>query len=259
MNVLSKRVALTFLEDHEIPSIEPEISVLLPAYNEAKTISDVVKAYYQEICERLPAELIVAEDGSTDGTREILLSLNNNGLQLIVKSHPHRKGYAKGVSDALRKCNRDWVFFSDSDGQYSPDDFWNLWKYRKDYDMIIGHKVNRREGIHRIILSKGFHKIVNNSFGLNLHDSDCGFRLIRREVIKSVVDDVKYLKYSFWAEFTIRAFLKGFKVREVPINHSSRTFGNTQIYKASRIPEIILSQLTGLISLYADVRNGLQN
>jgi glycosyltransferase involved in cell wall biosynthesis len=257
MNVLSKQVKLEFAERPEIPISEPEISVLLPAYNEAKTISNVVKSYYEEICERLPAELIVVEDGSTDGTREILSSLRNE-FPVVVNSDPSRKGYAKGVSDALRKCNRDWVFFSDSDGQYSPSDFWNLWECRRSYDMIIGRKVHRREGMHRIILAKGFHQIVNGSFGLNLHDADCGFRLIRREVIKSVIDDVKFLKYSFWAEFTIRACMKGFKIREVPINHSNRTFGNSQIYKPSKIPTIVLKQFMGLLHLYADVKKGCQ-
>jgi dolichyl-phosphate beta-glucosyltransferase len=248
MNVLSKKVALEFAD-------RPEISVLLPAYNEAKTISSVVKAYYDEICENLSAELIVAEDGSTDGTREILTSLSNK-YPLLVRSNPNRKGYAKGVSDALRKCNSNWVFFSDSDGQYSPSDFWNLWEHRRNYGMVIGCKVHRNEGMHRIILAKGFHKLVNSSFRLNLHDADCGFRLISREVIKSVIENVKFLKYSFWAEFTIRACLKGFRVCEVPINHSGRTNGSTHIYAPSKIPLIVLRQLLDIAKLYVDIRKG---
>jgi glycosyltransferase involved in cell wall biosynthesis len=255
MNVLSKRVPFNVSDAPEISVLEPEVSVLMPAYNEVNTISKVVKEYYDEICGKLPAELIIAEDGSTDGTKEILCSLRND-FPLVVRSDPNRKGYAKGVGDALRRCNRDWVFFSDSDGQYSPSDFWSLWKYRHDYDMVVGCKVRRNEGMHRIVLAKGFHKVVNLSFDLDLQDADCGFRLIRREVIKSVIDSVKFLKYSFWAEFTIRASLKGFKICEVPINHSSRTFGNSQIYKPSKIPIIILKQLSGLMRLFADTKKG---
>ena len=232
----------------------PEISVLLIAYNEAETISGIVKTYNDEICRKLPSLIIVAEDGSTDGTKEILASLKNE-LPFVLLSDPNRKGYAKAVSDALRYCNSDWVFFSDSDGQYSPSDFWKLWKQHDYYDMVIGSKVRRSESMHRTVLAKGFHEIANGLFGLNLHDSDCGFRLVRKEVISLIIDEVRFLKYSFWAEFTIRACLEGFRIREVPIKHSSRAHGNTHIYEPSKIPMIVLKQLKGLAHLYVDVRN----
>lgn len=230
------------------------VSVLLPVYNEAETVSNILKTYHNEICRKVSAPLIVAEDGSTDGTREILASLQKE-LPIVLLSDPNRKGYAKAAIDALKSCSSDWVFFSDSDGQYSPSDFWKLWKKRDGFDMVIGRKVHRSEGAHRVILANGFHKIVNGVFGLSLHDADCGFRLIRKEVIRSVVDKVRFLDYSFWAEFTIRACLSGFRVSEVPINHSSRIHGDTHIYKRSKIATIVLKQLGGLAHLYADVRS----
>ena len=231
------------------------ISVLLPIHNEARNVLDIVKTYHNEICRKVPATLIVAEDGSTDGTKEVLTSLKSK-LPMVLLTEPNRKGYAKAVSDALKSCSSDWVFFSDSDGQYNAADFWRLWKHRDSFDMIIGRKVRRSEGAYRIVLAKGFHKIVNGMFGLSLQDADCGFRLIRKEVIRSVIDKVRFLDYSFWAEFTIRGCLEGFRISEVPINHSSRTHGNTHIYKPSKIAVIVLKQLIGLAGLYADVRSG---
>jgi hypothetical protein len=121
--------------------------------------------------------------------------------------------------------------------------------------MVIGRKVRRGERAHRIVLSKGFHKLVNGTFGLNLHDADCGFRLIRDEVISSVIDKVRFLDYSFWAEFTVRASLEGFRIVEVPISHGCRIGGGTQIYKPSKIAEIVIRQLEGLARLYVDVRS----
>jgi glycosyltransferase involved in cell wall biosynthesis len=235
---------------------EPILSVVMPAYNEADTIKDIVTEYFEEIISKLPSRLIVAEDGSSDKTPQILASLANK-IPITLFSERRRKGYAKGVNDALEKCEADWIFFSDSDGQYFPSDFWRLWENRDGYDMIIGHKVRRNEGIHRIILSRGFHLIVNKLFGLRLSDGDCGFRLIRKEVIQSVGREARFLKYSFWTEFTIRACLKGFKVHEVPINHANRTNGGTRIYAPSKIPLIILKQLKDLIKVYIDLRKGL--
>jgi len=231
------------------------VSVLLPVYNEEEIISNILTAYYNEICRKVSGVLVVAEDGSTDGTKEILASLQNE-LPLVLHSDPRRKGYAKAAIDALKSCNSDWVFFSDSDGQYSPADFWKLWRQREGFDMVIGRKVCRGERAHRIVLSKGFHMMMNGLFGLNLHDADCGFRLIRRDVIRSVIDKVRFLDYSFWAEFTIRASLDGFRIREVPISHGSRTNGDTHIYKLSKMAMIIPKQLKGLAYLYEDVRSG---
>jgi len=231
----------------------PRLSIVLPAYNEAETIRDVVTDFFNEIATNVPSRLIVAEDGSVDQTPQILSSLSRE-IPITLLSSRGRKGYAKGVSDALRNCREDWVFFSDSDGQYSPSDFWRLWENRYGQDMVIGHKISRNEGVHRTVLSKGFHKIFNNLFGLDFHDADCGFRLIRREVIQSVIDEVKILEYSFWTEFTIRASLKNFRIREVPIGHASRGNGNTRMYPPSKLPFIIFSQLWGIANLYVDVR-----
>jgi glycosyltransferase involved in cell wall biosynthesis len=230
-----------------------KLDVLMPVYNEAESIRSVILDFYNEIAQKLPITMKVAEDGSDDGTREILLSLKKE-LPISLFSDPRRKGYAKAAGDALKKTDNEWVFFSDSDGQYFPSDFWQLWENRNGCDMIIGRKLQRCEGIYRTVLAKGFHGIANNMFGLELNDSDCGFRLINRKLIDSIVDEVKFLKYSFWAEFTIRACLKGFKVREVPIHHAVRNNGNTQIYKPSKIPLIVLKQLFGLSQLYFDTK-----
>ncbi len=230
-----------------------KLGVLMPVYNEAESIRSVILNFYDEIAQKLPITMTVAEDGSDDGTREILSSLKNE-LPISLFSDPRRKGYAKAAADALKKTSNEWVFFSDSDGQYFPSDFWRLWENRNGYDMIIGRKLQRSDGIYRTVLANGFHGIANNMFGLELNDSDCGYRLIHKRLIDSIINEVKFLKYSFWSEFTIRACLKGFKVREVPIHHAGRNQGNTRIYKPSKIPLIILKQLFGLSRLYLDTK-----
>jgi glycosyltransferase involved in cell wall biosynthesis len=231
----------------------PILSIVLPAYNEAESIRGVVLEYFGEIVTKLPSRLVVAEDGSVDKTPEILTNLANE-IPITVMSDRNRKGYAKGVRDALRACKDEWIFFSDSDGQYYSSDFWRLWENRYGCDMIIGRKVQRDESLYRIILSKVFHILSNTLFGLKLRDGDCGFRLIRKKVIQSVVDETRILNYSFWSEFTIRASMKRFRILEVPIHHANRANGGTRIYSPSKLPMIILMQLKGLIYLYRDIR-----
>lgn len=232
---------------------KPVLSIVLPAYNEAEIIEKVVCDYFNSIASKLPSRLIVAEDGSIDQTPEILASLAKE-LPILLYSDRKRKGFPKAVGDALRKCTEDWIFFSDADGQYFPSDFWRLWENRHGNDLIIGHKINRNEGVSRVILSRVFNALVNRVFNVNLKDKDSGFRLMRKEVISSVLDETKVLKYSFWTEFTIRTCLNGFKVKEVPINHTVRENGGTRIYTSSMIPLIILKQIKGLAILYRDTR-----
>ena len=245
--VIAQTVPLS--ADPDKPEQATIVSVVLPAHNEVETIRETVIRYFREIGTSLPIELIVAEDGSVDGTKEILASLKDE-LPIVLLTDQRRKGYAKGVSDALKSCTGSLTFFSDSDGQYSASDFWKLWKMREEFDLIVGYKVRRKETLYRIILASGFRKIINVLFGLELRDPDCGFRLIHREVVEEVIDEVGLLEYSFWAEFTIRASLKGFKVLEVPINHSNRTVGVSHIYPPSKIPMIVTNQLRGLARLY---------
>jgi dolichol-phosphate mannosyltransferase len=229
---------------------ESSLSILLPAHNEAEIIKDVVMDYFCEISTKLPSTLVIAEDGSTDGTRDILFSLKNE-IPLSIFSYSQRKGFAKSVCDALRKCKEDWIFISDADGQFLPSDFWRLWEKRHSYGMIIGRRNNRDDCWYRVVLSRVFHKMVNRLFGLGLKDVDCGFRLIKKDVIRSVLDKTWVLKYSFWTELTVKTCLKGFRVCEVPISHVGRNNGGSRIYMLSKIPLIIFEQLRGLLALYA--------
>lgn len=225
---------------------------MLPVHNEASVVEKVLMMHYWNIASKIPSRFVVGEDGSTDGTREVLLSLTDK-IPIELSLGQQRKGYAKAVADLLKRVDSEWIFFSDSDGQYSPADFWNLWNSRGTYDMIIGRKIERRDSAYRIVLAKGFHQILNFLFRLNLSDADCGFRLIRKEVVESIIDNVGSLKYSFWAEFTVRACKAGFNVHEVPVSHTVRKSGGSHIYSAMRIPIIVLGQFEGLARLYWDL------
>jgi dolichol-phosphate mannosyltransferase len=146
------------------------------------------------------------------------------------------------------------VFFIDSDGQYVAADFWRLYDKIGDYDMIVGRKTNRADPSYRIILSKVFHEIIRMVFELPLHDPDCGYRIIRKNFISIILEEVRYLEYSFWSEFTIRAFKKGFKIVEVPIQHRRRSSGGTKLYTPDKLLEIMILQFIGLLKLWKELR-----
>ena len=225
-----------------------QVSILLPAHNEVDSIQGIVSEFYDEIARKIPVQIIVSEDGSTDGTKEALLELSKKlPIKLILGQE--RKGYMKGVKDGLRTATSDFVFFSDSDGQHIPADFWKLYEKRNDYDLIIGKKIKRTDPPHRILISSVFHIMVRALFKLPIRDPDTAYRLIRREVIDDVADRAHILKYSFWTEFTVRAFKKGYRVAEVPVVHRGRLNGSTRLYSGTKLFGIVLSQIVGLFKL----------
>lgn len=231
------------------------ISLLLPVYNEAETIEETILEYYNEIGTKIPLEIIVSEDGSTDGTKEVLRELNEKiPMKLILGKK--RKGYMKGVKDGLRKVSSDFVFFVDSDGQHVASDFWKVYERRDKYDLIVGKKIKRSDSAHRIILSRVFHLIVRALFHLPIHDPDTAYRLIRKEVLQDILEEVEVLEYSFWTEFTVRAFRKGFRIAEVPVIHRRRSQGDTRLYQWNKLPKIVISQFVGLFKLTAQLEAG---
>ena len=224
------------------------LTVLLPVYNEAASITGVLSEFHDTVTGPARAKLLVCEDGSTDGGRNLLEQLSRSFPMELVTS-PLRKGYATAARDGLNRVTTDLVFFADSDGQYDPADFWKIWDARDSYDMVIGRKEERQEKFYRSLLSRGFHLLVKAFTSVPLLDMDCGFRLIRQEVVESVLPEVRSLKYSFWAEFSIIAYRKGFRILEVPIGHRPSTRGSTSIYSWNRLPKILLLQVLGLLGL----------
>lgn len=228
------------------------LDIVIPVHNEAEIIEQILRELYAEIAQKIPSRMVVAEDGSSDGTKEILRKLSLDlPLELILSDE--RKGYMNGVKDGLRRTSCEAVFFIDSDGQYVPSDFWKLHAAMDKFDMILGRKVRRKDSFHRIVISYVFNQMIRVLFRVSIHDADTGFRLIHKDVIKDVLEDTIILPYSFWAEFTTRASKKGYRIGEVLIDHRKRLAGGTRLYSMRKLPKIILMQLIGLARLFAEL------
>lgn len=231
-----------------VPPEPRQLTVFLPVYNEAGSITEVLDGFYNEVVRPLGAELLVCEDGSSDDSPAVLQRLAQRIPMRLVTSRT-RKGYGGALRDGLRLVETNFVFIADSDGQYAPSEFWKIWNAAGTYDMVIGRKIRRQERFYRAVLSRGFHLLVKAFTNVPLEDMDCGFRLIRREIIPKVLPEVRSLRYSFLAEFSIIAFRKGYRIAEVPVVHRARINGSTSIYSWNRLPWILAFQIAGLLRL----------
>lgn len=233
-------------------SIKP-ISLILIVHQEAQTIEGVIKDFYEKIISKIPSsQFIVCEDGSSDGTKEILKRIKK-GYHLTLNMALKKRGYTKALRDGLKMAKEKVIFFSDSDGQHEPDDFWKLYPKLKQSDMVIGWKKNRQDGWHRLLLAFIFNKLIAVYFKINLHDIDCGFRLIKKEVVDFILKKPWRLDHCVSSELAVRAKFAGFKVSEVPITHYSRKSGPSRGLPFSKLPKIIFHILKEFPNIKEDV------
>jgi len=225
------------------------LSVVIPVYNEAEVIENVVRGFYYHVIKKYSrSKLIVAEDGSTDGTKEVLLKLSKK-IPIKLVTGKVRKGYMRAVRDALMLANTELVFFSDSDNTHNPKDFWKLLEYIKEYDIVTGIREDRKDPFHRIFLSSIYNAIIALMFGLCLKDTNVGFKLMRKEVAKDIVPRIKHLKYGFSSELLIRAHKNGMRIKEVPVSHFRRKTGGATQFSLRNLPKAVYQQIIGLYRL----------
>jgi len=215
------------------------VSVLLIAYNEAETIAAEVESFYREVVEKLPgSDLVVAEDGSRDGTSEILRELAGR-LPITLVQGAERKGYKQALLDALKLPCREWVLFSDTGGKFRAEDFWKLEPYRESADLIVAVKVSRSDQRYRKLMTKVFNFLVSRYFGFPVRDIDSGFRLYRHSLARGIADQKMVFRDLINAEFTLRMLASGARFREVPVIATARP-GQSRGMPPRRIPGVIL-------------------
>ncbi len=228
------------------------VSVILIAYNEAEVIAGEVEAFYREVVEKLPgSELIVAEDGSTDGTGEILRTLAER-LPIRLVQGPRRKGYKQALLDALELPRHGWVLFSDTGGKFNPEDFWKLEPWRDRFDLIVAVKVSRKDQWYRRLMTRAFNSLISRYFGFRVRDIDSGFRLYRRDLARAITGKKLIFRDLINAEITLRMLATGARLKEVPVIATARP-NQSRGMPPKRIPGVICHILRAIPSLKRDL------
>ncbi|MBY0370977.1 glycosyltransferase family 2 protein [bacterium] len=227
----------------------PPVSIVLLAYNEAGTIEDQIRTLHRVIVSKLPgSEIVVGEEGSQDGTSEILQALVQT-LGIVHVTSKTRKGYREALRGALRQTRNPYVFFSDAGAKNDPEDFWKLYDLRDRHDLIIGRRVGRTDSLLRQALTYGYNFYLRQSFGLpEVHDSDSGFRIFNRRVVELILSPRSFFKNFSGSETVLRAHHQGLSVHEVSIGYRGRK-GASRGMPTKRIPNAILGVLRDLQTL----------
>ncbi|MEG1338445.1 glycosyltransferase family 2 protein [Cetobacterium sp.] len=201
-----------------------EISAVIPVYNEKDNIYPMLEAVETALRKGFKNyEIIFVNDGSKDGSYEILEEVKKNNLNVKVYHFTRNNGQSAAIEAGFKKSKGDLVLMMDGDLQTDPEDVYELLKYIPEYDMVNGKRATREDGFKRKLASKignGFRNFVT---GDNIQDTGCPLKLFKKEVAKS------YKMFNGMHRFlpTLAKYM-GYKVKEVPVRHYDRLHGQSK-------------------------------
>lgn len=212
--------------------------VIIPTYNEKENIEKIIlKVFSLEN----DFHILIVDDGSPDGTADIVKSLQKNySKQLFIEERSGKLGlgtaYIHGFKWAL-KNNYDFIFEMDADFSHNPEDLLRLLNQCNNLgsDVAIGSRYVKGVNIvnwpmSRLLMSYFASKYVKMITGMPIHDSTAGFKCYKREVLEKInLDKIKFVGYAFQIEMKFTSWMLGFKVFEVPVIFTDRQEGNSKM------------------------------
>jgi len=206
------------------------ISVVMPAYNEEAIIERSVRNFYDEIVKKVgDSELIVVDDWSTDNTPVILKNLQKELPKLVVIKTPCNSGHGKAVRLGFDTAKKEFIFHTDSDYQHDPKEFWKLYTYIENYDIVVGVRKKRQDPFYRKVISRISRFVGSFLFGVELHDMNCPFRVYKRETFNKLAKFVDTEMFAPSIMILLVATYFGVEVKEVPVTHYPRETGKISI------------------------------
>lgn len=194
-------------------------------------------------------EVIVSDDGSEDGTREIAESYARRrpGVVRVVGQRPNR-GYGHALRLGLGAARYEWVFVTDGDGQFDLGEMGKLVPFLHDHDVVTGYRRVRRDPAHRRLAGTAWNLLGRVLLDLPVRDVDCAFRFYRRALLERIPLVSNGAMVSM--ELCARARQLGARVREVEVTHRPRLAGRA----SGARPRVVLRALRELAVLYPTLR-----
>ena len=165
--------------------------IVMPAYNEEETIRAVVEEWYSVLTSfgNADSRLVVVNDGSRDNTGQILKEMETDHPLLVPLTIPnggHGAAILYGYHYALEH-HADYIFQTDSDGQTLPSEFKDFWPIRSSYDMVIGWRRHREDGLSRILVTKVLRLCIRFCFHVSVLDANTPFRLMKAATLRQYI------------------------------------------------------------------------
>lgn len=208
------------------------LSVFFPAYNDAPSLPGLLATTFRVLRDHVQDyEVIVVNDGSADNTEAVLRELQAQyGERLRVVRHPENRGYGGALQSGFRAARKEFVFYTDGDGQYDVGELPLLLKLSgPDVGLVNGIKAKRHDPVHRIWIGSAYNVFARKIFGISLQDIDCDFRLIRRAALDQI--QLTSTSGTICVELVRKIEQTGTRVVEVQVSHRARLYGRSQFFR----------------------------
>ena len=225
------------------------ISVFFPCYNEQDNIKRVVEQAL-DILEKLDTdfEVIIVDDGSSDATGQIADQIASRQKWVKVIHHATNLGYGAALQTGFKAATKQFVFYTDGDGQFDIREMPSLLPLMKKCDIVSCYRLNRQDSLIRKINGWCWTKLVCLLFGLRIFDIDCAFKLYKREIFDNI--RLSSTGALIDTEIIARAVRRGYIIAQKGVHHYPRTVGTQTGAKLS----VIVRAFWELFKLYHQIR-----
>lgn len=213
-----------------------QVALVIPAYNEADCIEEVVTSWHDELVRTVGAghfALLIVNDGSRDRTGEILDSLTPRYPELKPIHKPnggHGHALYRGYHEALA-LEPEFIFQTDSDNQFKPSDFKKLWDLRRQSPALLGWRQNRHDPFHRLVITHILRLLINLVYGVSLKDSNVPYRLFRADYFRRLFEAIPAGAFAPNIFLAVLAAKDGQDLHFLPITHEERQTGSVSIIR----------------------------
>jgi len=204
------------------------LSVFFPAYNEEANIGKILRRAVKILPQMAKKwEILVINDGSTDRTGKIVEELIKKEPRIRMITHTPNRGYGATLKSGLYNSLYQLILFTDADGQFDFSEAERFLKAQSETkaDLVIGYYLKRAVPFYRIWASRAWEMVIFLMFGLKVRDIDCGFKLLRKEVVEKISRLQSERGPFISSELLIKAKKAGFKIVELGVHHYPRKEG----------------------------------
>jgi glycosyltransferase involved in cell wall biosynthesis len=222
----------------------PSLSVFFPAYNDAPSLPGLVRKTFEVLDAHVADyEVIVVDDGSRDETAQVLRSLAAEfGPRLHIVTHAENRGYGGALRSGFANARKEFVFYTDGDGQYDPGELPHLIeRVGPSTGLVNGYKLERHDPAHRIWIGSVYNFCARLLFDIRIRDIDCDYRLIRRELLDKI--QLTSTSGTICVELVRKLELSGCEVVEVGVHHFAREHGTSQFFRLRSLAATFLQLL----------------
>ncbi len=218
---------------------QQSLSLILPAWNECEIITTAIReadTALRGITDTY--EIIVVDDGSTDGTAELVQQAAETNPAVKLVRHSPNQGYGAALRSGFAAASMDLVAFTDADCQFDLTELDRFMLLSRRYEVVCGYRIDRKDTPLRCLYSRVYNLMVRTLLGTEVRDADCALKVFHRDVVKSLrITGSGFLVNS---EMLVQAKQQGRSLVEVGVSHRPRTAGESTV-SIRHIPKVLAS------------------